>query len=86
MKFSFLHEIFYYTEFYVFFFALYQFSGANGSFEEYTTNLAASVIVAAAYVAWLITITYQAYKHKKRMETVPKKAKKNTKGWQFLAL
>jgi hypothetical protein len=63
----------------VFFFALYQFSGANGSFEEYTTNLAASVIVAAAYVAWLITITYQAYKHKKRMETVPKRL-------QFLAL
>lgn len=79
MKFSFLHELFYYTEYYVFFFALYQFGGANGSFEDYTTNLAAAVIVSALYVAWLITITYQAYRYKKRMETVPKRL-------QFLSL
>jgi len=29
MRYSFLHEIFYYTGFYVLFFAFYQFTGAN---------------------------------------------------------
>jgi hypothetical protein len=73
VRYSFVHEIFYYTAFYVFFFAVYQFTGANSSNASSSTNLAAAVIVALIYVVWLITITYHAVKYKRRLQNVPKK-------------
>lgn len=73
MRYSFLHEIFYYTAFYVFFFAAYQFTGANSSLASSGTNLGAAIIVAILYATWLISITYHAVKYKRRLEAVPKK-------------
>jgi len=73
MRYSFLHEAFYYTAFYVFFFAVYQFTGANANNASSTTNLAAAIIVALSYAVWLITITYHAVKYKRRLQNFPKK-------------
>ena len=43
IRYSFLHEIFYYTAFYVFFFAVYQFTGINSTMDSSNTNLAAAI-------------------------------------------
>lgn len=64
MKFSFLYEIFYYTEYYVLFFALYQFTGANTYLSNSATNLAVSVIVLFMYIVWLLSMTYASLKNR----------------------
>lgn len=79
MRYSFLHEIFYYTEFYVFFFAVYQFTGANSTMEGATTNLAAAIIVFICYLVWIITITYLGVRYRGRLSAMPKK-------FQFLVM
>lgn len=63
----------------MFFFAIYQFTGANSSIDASSTNLAAAIVVAVLYCVWLISITYHALKYKRRLQTVPRKFK-------FLAL
>ncbi len=55
------------------FFAFYQFTGVNSSIEASNTNLAAAVIVSFLYAIWLIAITYQAVKYKRRLEKIPQK-------------
>jgi hypothetical protein len=79
MRYSFLHEIFYYTEYYVFFFAVYQFTGVNSYIDASASNLAIAVIVALLYAVWLVTITYHAVQYKRRLANVPQK-------FNFLAL
>ena len=73
MRFSFIHEIFYYTEFYVLFFAMFQFTGANSYIEASGANLAASVIVLLCYLVWLVWITYLGVKYKERLDKIPQK-------------
>lgn len=73
MRFSFLHEIFYYTEYYVLFFAFYQFTGANSNLGSSAANLAAAVIVLIAYVVWLVVITYLGTKYRHHLDKIPKK-------------
>jgi hypothetical protein len=75
MRFSFLHEIFYYTGYYVLFFALYQFTGSNASIDKANTNLAAAIIVVICYTVWFIMVTYVAVKYSKKLESMPKKFK-----------
>lgn len=66
MRFSFIHEIFYYTVFYVFFFAVYQFTGINNYIDNSNGNFAAAVIIALLYMIWLIAITYHAARYKQK--------------------
>lgn len=73
MRFSFLHEIFYYTEYYVLFFVFYQFTGANSNLESSAANLAGAVIALIAYVVWLVVITYLGTKYRHRLDKIPKK-------------
>lgn len=73
MKFSFLHEIFYYTEYYVLFFALYQFTGSNSDLDASTGNLAFAAIALIAYSIWIVIITYLASKYKNKLDKIPKK-------------
>lgn len=73
MRFSFLHEIFYYTEYYVVFFALYQFTGANSNLDASSTNLAAAVIVFLLYMVWLVWLTYLGAKYRTCLDKVPQK-------------
>jgi Ca2+/Na+ antiporter len=75
MKYSFIHEIFYYTEFYVLFFALYQFTGVNSYIDASAANLAASAIVLLCYLVWLVWITYLGVKYRDRLDQIPQKYK-----------
>ena len=75
MRFSFIHEIFYYTEYYVFFFAVYQFTGINNYIDNSNGNFAAAVIISLLYMIWLIAITYQAAKYKQKFDKIPQKFK-----------
>ena len=75
MRYSFLYEIFYYTEYYVLFFAFYQFSGANTYLKNSAMNLAVAVIVVILYVAWLLIMTYASIKNKLKLNEVPQKHK-----------
>jgi hypothetical protein len=75
MRFSFVHEIFYYTGFYVLFFTLYQFTGANSYINASAANLAVAVMVLLAYVVWLIWITYLGTKYRERLDKIPQKYK-----------
>ena len=71
MRYSFLHEIFYYTQYYVLFFSFYQFTGANSYITASAANLAGSVIVMLAYSTWMVIIAYLASKYRK--QALPKK-------------
>ena len=73
MRYSFLHEIFYYPAFYTIFFALYQFTGANSSLDSSAANIAAAVIILSVYVVWLIAITFVATKYRSRLDKIPQK-------------
>ena len=73
MRFSFLHEIFYYTAFYTLFFIFYQFTGANSSMEASGANLAAAVIILLCFVVWLVLVTYIASKYRNRLDKIPPK-------------
>ena len=73
MRFSFLYEMFYYPAFYVLFFALYQFTGANSNISESNGNLVFAIIVVMAYGVWLVALTYVAVQYKSRMDDVPQK-------------
>ena len=75
MRFSFLYEIFYYTEYYVLFFAIYQFTGKNSYMKDSATNLAAAVIVLILYMVWLLSLTYASLKNRYNLNKVPQKYK-----------
>lgn len=68
MRYSFIHEIFYYTCYYVFFFAIYQFTGANSYIDSSGTNLTAAIVFSLFYAIWLIAITYHAAKYKRKLQ------------------
>lgn len=75
MRFSFLYEIFYYTEYYVLFFAIYQFTGKNSYMKDSATNLAAAVIVLILYMIWLLSLTYASLKNRYNLNKVPQRYK-----------
>lgn len=75
MRYSFIHEIFYYTGYYVLFFALYQFTGANSYIDASAGNLAAAVLVFLTYLVWIVWITYIASKYRHRLDKIPQKFK-----------
>jgi hypothetical protein len=75
MRYSFLYEIFYYTEYYILFFAFYQFSGANTYLKNSSTNLAAAVIISLLYLGWLLSMTYVSLKNKSKLNEIPRKHK-----------
>lgn len=75
MRFSFIHEIFYYTQLYVMFFIFYQFTGVNSNIDSSAGNLAASVVILAAYIVWFIFITYIAVNYKDKLNKIPQKYK-----------
>ncbi len=70
MKYSFINEIFYYTQLYVVFFALFQF-GSNKSILSSASNLAMSVICLIFYVAWMVFLAYIGSHYRKRLENMP---------------
>lgn len=67
MRFTFIHELFYYPGFYVLFFALYQFTGANSNISDSSGNMALAIMVLLAYGVWLVALTYLAVKYRGRM-------------------
>ena len=73
MRYSFLHEIFYYTAFYTLFFIFYQFTGANSNLDNSAANLAVAVIVLICFVVWLVAITYVGSKYRNRLDKIPSK-------------
>lgn len=73
MRYSFIHEIFYYTVYYVFFIAVYQFTGNNADLPSSAGNLAAAVIVMIVYAAWLLWVVYLGSKFRKKIDAIPKK-------------
>ena len=73
MRYSFIHEIFYYTGFYTLFFIFYQFTGANSNMDNSATNTAAAVIVLICFVVWIVVITYIASRYRNRLDKIPKK-------------
>lgn len=73
MRYSFIHEIFYYTVYYVFFMAVYQFTGNNADLNSSAANLTAAVVAMLVYAVWLVWVLYQARKYRKRLDKIPQK-------------
>lgn len=74
MKYSFFNEVFYYTQVYVFFFAVLQWS-KNRSTENSVTNLSLSIIFAGMYVGWLIFLLYKSSHYRNNISKMPKRFK-----------
>ncbi len=68
MKYSFFNEIFYYTQLYVVYFAILQWSG-NRSSAQPIINLAISILAVSLYVAWCIFLVYKSAHYRKRLQT-----------------
>jgi hypothetical protein len=70
MKYSFINEIFYYTQLYVVFFALFQFS-SNKSLLSPTSNLGMAIICFICYVTWMIILAYLGSQYRNRLNNMP---------------
>jgi hypothetical protein len=57
------------------FFIFYQFTGVNSNIDSSAGNLAASVVILAAYIVWFIFITYIAVNYKDKLNKIPQKYK-----------
>lgn len=66
MKYSFFNEIFYYTQLYVVYFAIFQWS-ANRSSVHPVINLAVSILAVTLYVAWCVFLVYKSAHYRKRL-------------------
>ncbi len=66
MKYSFFNEIFYYTQLYVVYFGILQWS-ANRSTASPILNLALSIIFVMAYVGWLVFLVVKSSYYRKKI-------------------
>lgn len=74
MRYSFLNEIFYYTQLYVFFFAVLQWN-SNKSTSYPALNLAISIVVALIYVGWLVFLIYKSSHYQNKLNKMPRRYK-----------
>jgi len=74
MRYSFFNEIFYYTQVYVFFFAILQWN-SNKSSRYPALNLAMSIIVALMYIGWLVFLLYKSSYYRNKLNEMPKRYK-----------
>lgn len=74
MRYSLFNEIFYFTQVYVFFFAIYQWT-SNQSSKYPTLNLAISIAVALMYVGWLVFLLYKSSHYRNKLNEMPKRYK-----------